>query len=639
MRLVQALTVVLVRVFLCSLFLFISTFSLHAGTTGKTIEIESYPVTMKDIKSGEESKEMFHIDVETEFFVCDEQEKEISTAKHDLGKVLCERHCLTCPVCGVPGKDKCDKDHSLEREVPIKKCERTISQIVDMAKKEVLKELQGRKMTSSKGKSVYLFKPGESGNILKAFGEALSEAVKDGEQDHPDFIKPGEQKGKIKVSAAGHAGICEKSENQLSYEQKKFEVTVHVKITVKLVKYYPFKNPITGGPEKDFVKPDEDSEVFTYTYDKRIPVGYRYKYSGKTSGWRVIKRCTCCHHEGEETPGSSTPTVTPITPTPIATPVPRPAATPSPAPTPKPSRGAPPKKTGGTTTTGPEYREGAGLPSGGALGSFVISPDTTVAVKAGGASSSFFIDEDGGKIQEIEKKGDYFIGKVPRIISGGIVVGGIIAAVLSSGKGETAISPTGIATSGFYDGTVSPPVTATVLNPDIGNLGNYNLTATPAAGENAIHFGSPDLYLIDHKTNTASAVYDLAAGGGLPAGATRLTLTDPDGNIIDEKEIAVYSYGMVFSPPKVTRGVPVTGNGSIAGMDETTPLEVTLTFDPILEISVPGGKIIEQAPGRVTFETTAGLLNAQPADFTFDTSKGLGKQDVVMTIKPGGADR
>ena len=390
MRLVNTLTVVLVRLVLFSLFFFITNISLYAGTTTETIEIGSCPVTMKDIKSGAESTEMCHVDVETEFFVCDEQEKEISAAQHDLGKLFCERHCLTCPVCGGPGKDKCDKDHSLEKEVPIKKCDRTISQIVDMAKKQVLKDLQGKKMTSAKGKSVYLFKAGESGNILAKLDAAISKAIKDGEKDHSDFVKAGEEKGKIKVSAVGHAGICEKSENQLSYEQKKYKVTVYVKITIKLVKYYPFKNPITGKPEKDLVTPKQDDEVFTYTYDERIPVGYRYKYNGKSSGWRLIKRCPCCHQGETVKPVSTTPTVTPITPTPIVTPTPtaKPASaptatpTPTPAPTPTPTQGTPQKKADESKTTGPEYREGIKLPASGALGSFVISPDTTVAVKA-----------------------------------------------------------------------------------------------------------------------------------------------------------------------------------------------------------------------------------------------------------------
>lgn len=649
MRLVNTLTVALVRLVLFSLFFFITNISLYAGTTTETIEIGSYPVTMKDIKSGAESTEMCHVDVETEFFVCDEQEKEISTAQHDLGKVFCERHCLTCPVCGGPGKDKCDKDHSLEKEVPIKKCDRTISQIVDMAKKQVLKDLQGKKMTSAKGKSVYLFKAGESGNILAKLDAAISKAIKDGEKDHSDFVKAGEEKGKIKVSAEGHAGICEKSENQLSYEQKKYKVTVHVKITIKLVKYYPFKDPITGEPRKDMVTPEDDKEVFTYTYDERIPVGYRYKYNGKSSGWRLIKRCPCCHQGETVKPVSTTPTVTPITPTPIVTPTPTPkpastptatpTPTPAPTPTPTPTQGTPQKKADESKTTGPEYREGIKLPASGALGSFVISPDTTVAVKARGASSSFFINEEGKKIQEMEKKGDYFVGKVPKIITGGIVVGGIITAILSSGKSETAIPQSGITTSGFYDGTVSPPVTVTVPNADISNLGNYNLTATPAAGGNSINYGSPDMYLIDNKTNTASAVYDIAAEEQLPAGTSRLTLTDHKGNVVDEKKISVYSYGLTFSPPQVMRGVPVTGNGTVTGVDVTTPIEVTITFDPILNVSVQSGKITKQSPGLVTFETSAGQFNALPADFTFDTSKGLGKQDVIMSVTPKEVDK
>jgi len=239
----------------------------------------------------------------------------------------------------------------------------------------------------------------------------------------------------------------------------------------------------------------------------------------------------------------------------------------------------------------------------------------------------------------MEKKGDYFVGKVPKIIMGGIVAGGIITAILSSGKSETAIPQSGITTSGFYDGTVSWPVTVTVPNADISNLGNYNLTATPAAGGNSINYGSPDMYLIDNKTNTASAVYDIAAGDQLPAGTSRLTLTDPKGNVVDEKKISVYSYGLTFSPPQVMRGVPVTGNGTITGVDGTTPIEVTITFDPILDVSVQGGKIIKQAPGLVTFETSAGQFNALPADFTFDTSKGLGKQDVIMSVTPKEVDK
>jgi hypothetical protein len=147
------------------------------------------------------------------------------------------------------------------------------------------------------------------------------------------------------------------------------------------------------------------------------------------------------------------------------------------------------------------------------------------------------------------------------------------------------------------------------------------------------------MYLIDNKTNTASAVYDIAAEEQLPAGTSRLTLTDHKGNVVDEKKISVYSYGLTFSPPQVMRGVPVTGNGTVTGVDVTTPIEVTITFDPILNVSVQSGKITKQSPGLVTFETSAGQFNALPADFTFDTSKGLGKQDVIMSVTPKEVDK
>ena len=199
---------------------------------------------------------------------------------------------------------------------------------------------------------------------------------------------------------------------------------------------------------------------------------------------------------------------------------------------------------------------------------------------------------------------------------------------------EGITTPTrGIATTPAYDGTMSPPIKATVPNVDMNNLDKYNLTAAPKAGE-AIHYGSPDLYLIDNKTNTASTVHDIASHNPLPVGETRLTLTDPKGDIIDEKNVSVYSYNLAFSTPQVTRGVPVTGNGTVVGLDGTTPVEVTLTFDPILDVTVAAGEITRKAPGLVTYKTTVNQLNLQPADFVFDTSKGMGKQDVIMTVTP-----
>jgi hypothetical protein len=694
MRLVNTLSVALWRIVLYSFLILICSSFLYAGTTSETIPIGSYPITIKDIKSGEETTENLHVDVEAEFFICDEQEKKVGTYKYSLGKETCERHCLTCPACGGPGKDKCDKGHSREREVPIKKCERTIKQIVEAAKKQVLKDLQNKKVTSSKGKSVYLFKPGEDGNVLAKLDAAIGNAVKDGEESHSDFTKPGEQKGKIRVSAAGHAGICEKSENELSYEQTKYAVTVHVKITIKLVKYLPFKDPITGEPRKDQFTEGEDKEIFTYTYDQRMPVGYRYKYTGKSGGWKVIYRCTCCKPEEGGEPVSSEPVVTPLTPEPVSTPVP--------------AQEKEQKKTGEAgkpdeaQKTGYQYGgEGAKLPAGGALGSFVISPDTTVAVKSGGASSSFFINEEGKKTGELEKKGNYFIGKVPGIISGGIVTGGVVTAVITTLKGATGGTATGIATTPssvttaapspgiatiptpgttaapspgittipspgataapspglttmpspgvttapspgisatpYYDATMPTSIKANVPNVDMNKLDMYNLSATPQTGE-MIDYGSPDMYLIDNRTNAASTVYDVASGETLPPGKTTLTLTDPEGNVIDEKEISVYSYNLSFNQTQVSRGMPVAGNGTVTGIDGSTQIEVTLTFDPILDVSVASGQITRKAPGIVTYKTTVNQFNLQPADFVFDTSKGVGKKDVGMIITPVDAD-
>lgn len=664
MRLANTLSVVLCRIVLYSILVLIGTSSLYAGTTSVTIPIGSYPITIKDIKSGEETTENLHVDVEAEFFICDEQEKKVGTSPHSLGKETCERHCLACPVCGGPGKDKCNKSHSREREVPIKKCDRTIKQIVEAAKKQVLKDLQNKKLTSSKGKSVYLFKPGEDGNILAKLDAAIGNAVKDGEESHSDFTQPGEQKGKISVSAAGHAGICEKSENELSYEQTKYAVTVHVKITIKLVKYLPFKDPITGEPRKDQFTPEDDKEVFTYTYDQRMPVGYRYKYTGKSGGWKVINRCKCCQHEEGGEPVSTDPVITPLTPEPIATPAPVKEKAQKKTEEAKTQEQA--GKPDEAKNTGYQYGgEGAKLPAGGALGSFVISPDTTVAVKSGGASSSFFINEEGKKTGELEKRGNYFIGKVPGIISGGIVTGSVVTALITTLKGTTGGTATGIATtpssgatvapspglttiaspgattaptSGiatipYYDATIPKPITANVPNVNINKLDKYNLNATPKAGE-IIHYGSPDMYLINNGTNAASTVYDIPSGEPLPPGKTTLTLTDPEGNVIDEKDISVYSYSLSFIQKQVARGMPVQGNGTVTGMDGSTQIEVTLTFDPLLDVSIPSGQITGKAPGFVTFRTTVNQFNLQPADFMFDTSKGLGKKDVSMIITP-----
>ncbi len=607
-------------------FLLLMSTALHAGTTTDTIAVGKYPITITDPKTGAQQTEDLYIDVETEVFICDEQKKKVGTYRYDLGKVACERHCLACPVCGGPGKDQCGKDHSLKREVPVKECTQTIGQIVEAAKRQVLKDLHDKKSMSAKGKSVYLFRPNEKGNILADLDTALAAAVKDGESSHPDFKAAGEHKGTISVGAQGHVGICEKGENQLGYEQAKYEVTVHIKITIRLVKYLVSTDPASGKPKKDHYGPKEDKEVFSYTYDRRMPVGFRYEYAGKTSGWRITDRCTCCGHESRGEPVSTKPASFPVTPVPVAPPAPK--------------QEEPVKEPETPKKTGHEYRgEGTQLPSRGAYGSFVIAPDTTVAVRADGATSSFVIDEEGKKTQDLEQKGKYFVGKLPRLIAGGIVTGGIITAIITTSAGDRPAVPRGIVAGRYYDGTAAPSLETGIPRIDPHNLERYNLSATIRGGTGTVQYGSPNVYLIDNATGSARAIFDLGAREPLPPGTARFTFTGPAGDVIDEKNVSVYSYGLSFTPARVTRGVPVTGNGSVSGLDGATPIEVTVSFDPILGASVTGGRILRQVPGSVTFETTADGLNANPADFTFDTSKGLGKQDVTMTVTPKDRDR
>lgn len=585
---------------------------LYAGTTNSTIGIGKAPIKVKDRWSGRTQVREHNIDLEIEIFICDEQQENLGKTKHDLGTAKCERHC-TCKRCGGPGKNTCAKDHSREKEVIISKCTRSIADIAKWLQQRILQQLRSRGVSVEKGRRIYPFRPGQRGNVVSQIQSALSNAQKDGEKDHSDFTKKQVKKGKIKVGAKGHVATCQKGQNKLSYDQTKYKVTVQVRAEVKLVKWCWVTDMATGKRVKQIVN---DGESFSYKIEQRIPVGYRYEYVGRTGGWK-IQSCTCCEHITRA--GVSTdPTSTPLTPGPQATPSPQPDR----------PKAEEPKKT--HHYQGP----GTGLPTSGAYSSFVITPDTTVAVKADGATASFFIDEEGEKEQELEPKGDYFIGPVPRKAVIGIVTGGIITTILRTGGDGSTSAPPGINMDPYHDRTTTGPIEIGVPNIDQDKLEDYDLLAEDTLSGRVTNFGSPPLYLIDNKSGAATAVYNLEENEGLKSGSTILRFEAPNGSILDEKTTNIYGYTLGFAPARVTRGTPVTANGEVSGLQPNAPIEVTVTHDPILQVNVTTGQVDNQGPGWVRFITTPAQLNASPVDFRFDTSEGLGRQDVIMRIKP-----
>ncbi|MBE0477681.1 hypothetical protein IBX65_00985 [Candidatus Aerophobetes bacterium] len=277
------------------------------------------------------------------------------------------------------------------------------------------------------------------------------------------------------------------------------------------------------------------------------------------------------------------------------------------------------------------YYQGPGepLPGTGVYGSFVITPDTTVAVKANGATSCFFIDEEGEKKEELDKKDNYFVGILkPGIV--GVVTAGIIDAIFNPQEKLPPKSP-GIKIDPYYDGITNEPAIIDIENVDIGRLEDYNLSVEDTATGQIIDYGSPDLFLADGKTGLATATY---FPGDVPAGAKEFVFTDPEGNILHEQMTNVYKYSLSFSPSRVTKGMPVFGDVSISGMTGEERVQVYLSFDAVLEAEIITGELISSIPGEVIFSASADEINQNPTDFTFDTSRGLGQQQVIVVVVP-----
>jgi len=76
----------------------------------------------------------------------------------------------------------------------------------------------------------------------------------------------------------------------------------------------------------------------------------------------------------------------------------------------------------------------------------------------------------------------------------------------------------------------------------------------------------------------------------------------------------------------------VFGNVDLSGLPGDEELEAHLTFDPVLEVEIIVGQVVMQMPGEVVFTATADELGQSPVDFQFDTSKGLGQQEVRLSI-------
>ncbi|MBC7188949.1 hypothetical protein H5U35_01870, partial [Candidatus Aerophobetes bacterium] len=275
------------------------------------------------------------------------------------------------------------------------------------------------------------------------------------------------------------------------------------------------------------------------------------------------------------------------------------------------------------------YYQGSGkpLPEEGAYGSFVITPDTTVAIKANGATSCFFIDEQGEKKKELEKKDNYFTGILKPGIAG-VVTAGIIDAIFHPEKKIPPKTP-GIKLDPYYDGVTNKPVLIDIQNVDTGKLADYNLSVKDTATGQIIEYGCPDLFLADAKTGQATSAY---FPGDISAGTKEFVFTDPEGKILDEKTTNVYRYSLSFSPMRVTKGMPVFGDVYITGMTGKEKVNIYVSFDPVLEIEIISGEPVTSLPGEVLFTCTADRINENPADFKFDTSKGLGQQQVIVKV-------
>ncbi len=268
------------------------------------------------------------------------------------------------------------------------------------------------------------------------------------------------------------------------------------------------------------------------------------------------------------------------------------------------------------------------LPQDGAYGSFVITPDTKVAVKKNGATSSFFINEEGEVEEGLDEEGDYFVGLIkPGVI--GVVTAGIIDAIFSPQEKLPEKTP-GIEVSPHYDGVISDPVIINVEDISLTQLEEYTLLVEDLETGKITNYGSPDLYLIDEK-GSANCTYSL---GELSTGSKDFLFTDPKGKILDEKKVDVYEYFLSFTPSQVTRGMPVFGNIDVLGMEGKDKVQVYLSFDPVLGAEVIGGELVSKIPGVLVFMVTVDEVNQNSVDFKFDTSKGLGQQQVKLTVTP-----
>ena len=263
------------------------------------------------------------------------------------------------------------------------------------------------------------------------------------------------------------------------------------------------------------------------------------------------------------------------------------------------------------------------LPSSGAFGSFIITEETRVAVKANGAASSFFINQEKKPEEELDREDGHFAGIIrPGVIA--LVTGGIIDAVFNQ-QGQTPPVTEGLDVPSYFDGISNYPVEAHIGSVTGSDMTGYRLLARDNASGQIWDYGSPDLSLTDTLSGRGTAVYSL---GELPAGEKELMLIDPQGALLDRAMTTSYSYFVQFRPQQVTMGVPVYGDAFVEGVPASETVRVSLSFDPVLQVQVNTGVVVSGGPGYVAFQATAAALNESSTDFTFDTSGGLGEKQV-----------
>lgn len=165
----------------------------------------------------------------------------------------------------------------------------------------------------------------------------------------------------------------------------------------------------------------------------------------------------------------------------------------------------------------------------------------------------------------------------------------------------------------------------------MGKLADYNLSVKDTTTGQIIEYGSPDLFLADATTGQATAAY---FPGDISAGTKEFIFTNPEGKVLDKETVNVYRYSLSFSPMRVTKGMPVFGDVYITGMTGKEKVNIYISFDPVLEIEIISGEPVTSLPGEVIFTSTVDRINENPADFKFDTSKGLGQQQVIVKVSP-----